>query len=60
MTLVSHNSWVLTLTQLQNGDLVSGSNDATIKIWNPIDGSLKRTLRKHTDAVGAKNNCKYK
>jgi WD40 repeat protein len=30
--------------KLQNGDLVSGSGDNTIKIWNPVDGPLKKTL----------------
>jgi WD40 repeat protein len=38
---------------LQNGDLASGSSDYTIKIWNPIDGTLKRTLNGHTNVVYA-------
>jgi hypothetical protein len=32
------------LTTLLNGDLVSGSDDTTIRIWNPHDGTLNRTL----------------
>jgi WD40 repeat protein len=43
----------MALTVLQNGDLASGSWDSTIKIWNPIDGTLKRTLNEHTDEVCA-------
>ncbi len=44
---------VSTLTVLQNGDLASGSYDTTIKIWNPIDGTLKRTLIGHIFSVSA-------
>ena len=40
------------LCVLENGDLVSGSEDKTIKLWNPIDGSLKKTINGHTGAVG--------
>ena len=42
---------VRALTVLQNGDLASGSNDLAIKIWNPINGTLKRTLNGHTSYV---------
>jgi WD40 repeat protein len=31
--------------------VVSGSADATIKIWNLSDGSVERTLYGHTDWV---------
>jgi len=41
------------LITLPNGDLVSGSWDNTIKIWNPNDGTLKRTLNGHTSEVRA-------
>ena len=33
-TLNGHNDWVAALASLPNGDLVSGSYDKTIKIWN--------------------------
>ena len=36
---------------LPNGYLASGSGDATIKIWNPTDGSVMRTLTGHTSLV---------
>ena len=36
-TLIGHNSGVVALTTLSNGDLVSGSDDNTIKIWNGND-----------------------
>jgi WD40 repeat protein len=38
---------------LQNGDLASGSDDLTIKIWNPNNGTLKRTLNGHNLHVNA-------
>ena len=38
---------------LQNGDLVSGTHDSTIKIWNTDDGTLKRTLYGQTWGVKA-------
>jgi WD40 repeat protein len=63
---------VSALTILQNGDLVSGSDDSTIKIWNPNDGTLKRTLNGHTgwvrslttlpngDLVSGSDDCRIK
>ena len=39
------------LTVLQNGDLASGSAGRTIKIWNSIDETSKRTLNGHTSGV---------
>jgi hypothetical protein len=36
---------------LQNGYLTSGSNDYTINIWNPIDGTLKRTIPSSASAL---------
>jgi len=41
------------LTVLQNGILVSGSLDNTIKIWNPTTGALIQTLTGHTNPVKA-------
>ena len=52
-TLTGHIDSVYALTTLSNGDLVSGSWDNTIKIWNGNDLSLKKTLTGHTDAVRA-------
>ncbi len=42
LSLNGHTDIVCALTVLQNGDLASGSGDSTIKLWNPIDGTLKR------------------
>ena len=36
---------------LENGDLVSGSEDSTIKIWNVDNGTVKRTLTGHIEWV---------
>jgi WD40 repeat protein len=52
-TLHGHTLAVHSLTTLQNGDLVSGSGDRTIKIWNPNNGKLKRTLNGLTHGVRA-------
>ena len=38
---------------LENGDLVSGSQDTTIKVWNVNEGRVKKTLTGHTDNVCA-------
>jgi WD40 repeat protein len=39
------------LTTLFNDDIVSGSGDNTIKIWDSTDGSPKLTLTGHTNFV---------
>ena len=36
---------------LSNGDLVSGSEDYTINIWNIVDGTVKRTLHGHKNHI---------
>ena len=41
------------VTVLVNGDLASGSDDYTIKIRNPIDWILNRTLNVQTPSVFA-------
>ena len=51
LLIKGHQSTVYSLLGLPNGDLVSGSNDKTIKIWNTADGSLKKTLIGHTGSV---------
>jgi WD40 repeat protein len=44
-TIAGHSNFVWALAVLQNGYLVSGSRDETIKIWNVNDdGSLIRTI----------------
>jgi WD40 repeat protein len=43
----------LARTLLQNGDLASGSANRTMKIWNIINGTLKRILNGHTEYVFA-------
>ena len=41
------------MTVLQNGNLVSSSWDATIKIWNPTTGELIQTLVCHVYRIYA-------
>ena len=46
-----HNTPVNSLAVLKNGNLVSGHQDNTIKIWNLTDASLNLTLIGHADIV---------
>jgi WD40 repeat protein len=46
-----HESCVYSLVLLNNGHLASGSADKTIKIWDILCGTVKRTLNGHTDIV---------
>jgi WD40 repeat protein len=41
------------LTLLGNGDMVSGSYDNTIKIWNTEDGTVTRILTGHKNLISA-------
>ena len=43
-TLTGHSGNVLSLKVLQNGNLASGSNDKTIKIWDSTSGALIQTF----------------
>ena len=47
--LSGHNGTIQVLIQLSNGDLVSGSGDWTIKIWN--NEEEKQTLLGHKDVL---------
>ena len=40
----------LELAILKNGDIVSGSLDKTVKIWN-VNGELKNTFTNHSNCV---------
>ncbi len=50
-TLASHTDYVTCLEQLEDGFLVSGSRDNTIKIWNKTNQSLVATLVGHNSAI---------
>jgi WD40 repeat protein len=72
MVLLGHSDPVKALILLSNGDLVSGSEDYTINIWNIVDGTVKRTLHSHKnhilalqeldngDLVSGSNDCTIK
>ena len=47
----NHKGAVIRLALLQNGDLVSGSADKTIKVWNMSDFSITQTLEGHDNNV---------
>jgi serine/threonine protein kinase len=51
-TLSGHRDRVWSVALSQDGQtLVSGSEDDTIKVWNPTTGGLDRTLNAQADAV---------
>ncbi len=46
--------WVRSLVELDNGYLASGSDDASLKIWDITNGKLKFTIdnsNQHFDSV---------
>lgn len=48
-TLTGHDGWIRSLAISSDGlILASGSEDTTIKFWNPITGQLFRTLAAHS------------
>ena len=59
--MIGHLGSVWTLALLENGQLVSGSRDQTIKIWNTASGVVLNTLSGHTNEIVAlavlPNNC---
>ena len=53
-TLEGHTDLVWSVAFSPNGQtLASGSQDRTIRLWNPNNGNLKRTLTGHRDAVNS-------
>ena len=42
---------VLCVAALSDGRVVSGSDDRTLKVWNPSTGQCLRTLSGHTDSA---------
>ena len=53
-TLEGHTDLVWSVAFSPNGrTLASGSQDRTIRLWNPNNGNLKRTLSGHRDAVNS-------
>lgn len=50
ITLSGHQSAVWSAIQLTSGDIITGSADKTIKVWNK-DGLIQHTLTGHADCV---------
>ena len=48
----AHKKYITYLSWSSNDTmLLTSSNDKTIKIWNPFDGQLLKTIQSHTDIV---------
>ena len=41
------------INELSDGKIISGSHDATIKIWDPLTGNCTLTLIGHGSSVSA-------
>ncbi len=53
-TLIGHGDWVKTVAVTPNGkQIISGSKDNTIKVWNLETGEEQFTLTGHTGSVNA-------
>ena len=53
-TLYGHKLSVCALAVLKNGNLVSGSYDSTLKIWNPTTGASIQTIKISHMAIAPK------
>jgi len=53
MNLTGHSSGINALTKLPNGDLVSGSADKTIKVWDLNTGLVKKNLTGNLNPITA-------
>ena len=52
-TLKGHSGWVSLLFLLSNGNLVSASNDCTIKIWSTQTGKELHSLKGHSGYINS-------
>jgi len=50
-SLEGHTSYVLTLIDLGNDILASGSIDGTIIVWNAVSGDIIHVLDSHIDRI---------
>ena len=50
-TLTGHTGYLMALVELQNGDVISGSADTTIKVWDMKTRTCIATLTGHTNWV---------
>jgi len=53
--LIGHTELVTCVTNLPNGDIVTGSRDKTLKIWNLETGNCIKTLIGHTNEITCVN-----
>ena len=50
-SLSGHSASIYTMTQLNNGNLASGSTDKTIKVWNVLTGKLIQDIKSNPCSV---------
>lgn len=50
-TLKGHLEFVSGIVQLENEDIISGSGDCTIKIWDALNGICKKTYSEFTSQI---------
>ena len=58
-TLADHEKWVKSVFELNNGIIVSGSDDKTIKLWNNYEWFLALDAHKHLVRIFCQTNKKY-
>ena len=51
LTLRGHENRIRCIEELSSGELVTGSNDSTIRIWDLKNNISLRVLKQHTDCV---------
>jgi WD40 repeat protein len=52
-TLEGHSDWVNAVAFSSDGLLASGSDDKTVRLWDPATGALVQTLGGHSNSVNA-------
>jgi WD40 repeat protein len=49
----AHDAYINSIAELPNGNIISASNDTTLKIWNVKTFQCIKTLEGHTDCVSS-------
>ncbi len=49
--IVGHSDWIRHIVKLSNEQIISCSDDKTIKIWNTNTNKCLETIEAHSDAI---------